>query len=29
MKTDGTNLLLLTIPAFCQKAEKSPISWSL
>ena len=35
MKTEGTNLLLLTISAFwshldeLQKAEKYPISWSL
>ena len=33
MKTEGTNLLLLTISAFWssefQKAEKYPIRWSL
>ena len=32
MNTEGTNLLLLTIPAYLdelQKAEKYPIRWSL
>ena len=29
MKTEGTNLLLLTMSAFWSSAEKYPIRWSL